>query len=194
MYSAVRNGIRLESPLVGRSRDAAVLRYGETRLIERPFLGHINLRGDAAEVSFADAVARILGVALPLDPNTTSDSGARTACWLCPGEWLIICPGEDEQPLAERLGEVLRFHFASVVQLSGGQTVFRLEGEGARELLAKGCPLDLHPRVFEIGRCAQTHLAKAPVLLLPIPGGIDLIVRRSFADYLWQWLEAAAAH
>jgi sarcosine oxidase subunit gamma len=52
--------------------------------------------------------------------------------------------------------------------------------------------LDLHPRVFTIGQCAQTHVAKVPVLLRPIAGGIELVVRRSFADSLWQWLETAA--
>ena len=192
MCSTLLNGIRLESPLVGRSRETAVLRYGDTSVRERPFLGHINLRGDAADDSFTDCVARIVSVALPLSPNTTRESGERTVCWLCPSEWLIVCPGDDEQPLADQLREGLCFQFASVVQIGGGQTVFCLEGDGARELLAKGCPLDLHARVFRIGQCAQTHVVKAPVLLRPIAGGIELVVRRSFADYLWQWLEAAA--
>jgi len=191
MGSTLLNGIRLESPLVGRSRDAAVLRYEETTIRERPFLGHINLRGDAADKSFTDCVARIVGVALPLGPNTVGDSDERTVCWLGPSEWLIVCPGDDERALANQLREGLRSQFASVVQIGGGQTVFCLEGDGARELLARGCPLDLHPRVFTIGQCAQTHVAKAPVLLRPIAGAIELIVRRSFADYLWQWLEAA---
>jgi sarcosine oxidase subunit gamma len=129
---------------------------------------------------------------LPLSPNSTQESGERTVCWLCPSEWLITCSGDDEQPLASQLREGLRSLFASVVQIGGGQTVFCLEGAGARELLAKGCPLDLHPRVFTIGQCAQTHVAKTSVLLRPTAGGIELVVRRSFADYLWQWLEAAA--
>lgn len=192
MSSTLLDGIRLESPLVGRGRGIAELRYGDACLTERPFLGHINLRGDAADGSFTDCVARIVGVALPIGPNTTNESGERSLSWLCPSEWLIMCPGDDEQLLADRLCEGLRSQFVSVVQLGGGQTVFRLQGGDARELLARGCPLDLHQRVFKIGQCAQTHVAKAPVLLRPIAGGIDLVVRRSFADYLWQWLEAAA--
>jgi sarcosine oxidase subunit gamma len=192
MSSRFVDGIRLESPLVGRSRDAAILRYGATRLAERPFLGHINLRGDAADSSFLDCVEHVVGVALPLRPNTTAAAGERTVFWLCPDEWLITCAGEEEQSLSDRLRADLRSRFASIVQLGGGQTVIRLDGDEARELLAKGCPLDLHERVFKPGQCAQTHVAKAPVLLRPVAGGIELIVRRSFADYLWQWLETAA--
>jgi sarcosine oxidase subunit gamma len=192
MGSTLFNGIRLESPLVGRSLDAAMLHYGDTIVRECPFRGHLNLRGDAADDQFTDCVARIVGVALPLTPNTARDSDERTVCWLCPSEWLIVCPGNDEQRLADQLREGLRSRFASVVQIGGGQTVWCLEGDSARELLARGCPLDLHPRVFTIGQCAQTHVAKAPVLLRPIVGAIELVVRRSFADYLWQWLKAAA--
>jgi sarcosine oxidase subunit gamma len=61
-----------------------------------------------------------------------------------------------------------------------------------REVLAKDCPLDLHPRAFGAGRCAQTRLAKAAVLLRPLAGdAIEIIVRRSFTDYFWLWLQEA---
>ena len=64
-----------------------------------------------------------------------------------------------------------------------------------RELLAKGCPLDLHPRAFDVGQCAQSHLAKAPILIrqLDREPSFEIVVRRSFADYFWLWLEDAAA-
>ena len=46
-----------------------------------------------------------------------------------------------------------------------------------------------------IGQCAQSHLAKAPILIGQIENQpyFELIFRRSFADYLWTWLEGAAA-
>lgn len=193
MSSILRDAIRLESPLVGRSREAAVLSWAQTTIREHPFLGHLNLRGDVADDRFADCVARIVGGPLPVDPNTARSSDERTVYWLCPSEWLIVCPYADEQPLADQLREGLHSQVASVVQTSGGQTVLSIEGDSARELLAKGCPLDLHPRSFRIGQCAQTHVEKVPVLLRPIAGGIELVVRRSFADSLWQWLETVTA-
>ena len=62
------------------------------------------------------------------------------------------------------------------------------QGETARNLIAKGCPLDLHPRVFAAGRCAQSVLAKADVTLhqLDEEPSYDLFVLCSFADYLWR--------
>ena len=51
------------------------------------------------------------------------------------------------------------------------------------------------PTLDDIGQCAQSHLAKAPILLrrLDRRSSFEIIVRRSFADYFWLWLEDAAA-
>jgi len=189
MSSSLPNRIRLESPLIGYPR-GVMLAYHGTVVSERAFLGHINVRGDLVDASFARSAALTIGVDLPSIPNTVHAAGDRGVCWLCPNEWLIICAGDDEHRLAQDLRENLRSCFSSVVELGGGQTVLRLEGSEAGELLARGCPLDLHPRVFSPGHCAQTHVAKAPALLLALQSGIDVVVRRSFADYLWLWLES----
>ena len=69
-----------------------------------------------------------------------------------------------------------------------------IAGPKARDVIAKGCPLDLHPRVFGgVGHCAQSHLAKTTVILHQVSEtpGFDLYTRRSFSDYLWRWLEDA---
>lgn len=192
MSSLVMEGIRFESPLADPGRDSDVLTWGNTRLRERAFLGHINLRGDAADPAFMASAGQVLGVALPIAPNTVHESGAREVYWLCPSEWLIVCSHEEEQSLAGQLGKALRSQFASVVLVGGGQTVFCLAGADARDILARGCPLDLHPRAFAKGQCAQSHVAKAPVLLRATDDGIDIVVRRSFADYLWRWLKSVA--
>ena len=64
----------------------------------------------------------------------------------------------------------------------------------AVDVLREGCSLDFHPRVFRPGLCAQTTVAKAGVLIYYVDQEptIDLIVRRSFAEYLALWLQDAA--
>ena len=64
-------------------------------------------------------------------------------------------------------GGVGRLH-ASINDISGGQTIIRLRGARARDLLNKGCPLDLHPRVFGVGQCAQSHIAKSNALIIQV--------------------------
>jgi sarcosine oxidase subunit gamma len=189
--------IRRESPLVGCHLATHIPEQGAKAgvlLGEWLFLGHINLRGDAAEPAFLKAVAGVLGFNLPGEPNTVAEGDGRVVYWLGPNEWLLVTPQERESELVAALQGSLSELFAAVTDVSSGQTVIAVDGEYARDLLAKGCTLDLHPRVFGPGECAQTLLAKAPVLIhhrrdAPL---FELVVRRSFADYLWRWLEEAA--
>jgi sarcosine oxidase subunit gamma len=50
--------------------------------------------------------------------------------------------------------------------------------------------VDLHPRVFGPGRCAQTLLAKAQVIIHQVNDAptFHLYVRTSFAWYVAEWL------
>ncbi len=163
-------------------------------LMERPFLGYLNLRGALDSVGVRDNVEAILALSLPLRPNTVTLDGQRLACWLGPDEWLVItAPGEKQRAL-EGMRAVISGQRAAVSDVSGGQTLIESAGRHARDVLAKGCTLDLHPRVFPSGRCAQTLVAHCPVLILRAGSrdALGVIVGRSFADYLWRWLVDAA--
>jgi sarcosine oxidase subunit gamma len=162
--------------------------------VERAFLTHVNLRGDPRDDGFTASVRGVLGVALPIEPNTVSTGSGCVACWLGPDEWLVIAAPEFATDLPAALQAAIGDRLSSVTEVSGGQTVVELRGTPVRELLAKDCPLDLHPAALGVGRCAQTRLAKAAVLLRPLAAdAIEVVVRRSFADYFWLWLREAAA-
>ena len=187
-----------ESPLVRFDLEArAASNPARARIVcsERPFLGHINLRGDAGDPRFIASVASVIGTVVPISPNTVSRGHDHVVYWLGPDEWLIVTTNEREAAIARDLREALANGFAAVTEVSGGQTVISLSGDSVRDMLAKGCPLDLHARVFGIDRCAQSHLAKAPILIRHVDAApsFEILVRRSFADYLWLWLEDAAA-
>ncbi|NNG06032.1 MAG: hypothetical protein HKM95_18270 [Inquilinus sp.] len=99
--------------------------------------------------------------------------------------------------LADRLIEALAGLHATAVDIGDGATTIRLAGPRARDVLAKGCPLDLHPRAFGPGRVAQSVIAQADAVIHQTAddgGGpvFEIHVRRSFAEYLWLWLADAA--
>jgi sarcosine oxidase subunit gamma len=159
-----------------------------------PNLDYINLRGDPASKKFVSAVNKVLRHDLPLEANTFS-SGMSTAFWLGPDEWLITSPAGDRPTLPTLLDDALQGMHASMNVLTGGQVAMRISGEHAAALLAKGCTLDLHPKKFMVGQCAQTGLAKASVLICKVDDAptFDVIARRSFAEYLAIWLERAGS-
>jgi sarcosine oxidase subunit gamma len=118
--------------------------------------------------------------------------------WLGPDEWLIVGPADEEAALQSQLHDALGDHVGrvAIVDVSANRTTLELRGPRARELLEFGCPIDLDPRVFGPGRCAQTLLARANVLIwhvTDVPEGTwRLFVRPSFAAYIAAWLADAA--
>ncbi|MDX1575384.1 MAG: sarcosine oxidase subunit gamma family protein [Kiloniellales bacterium] len=171
---------------------------------ERPYRGLVNLRGPSGDTAFAGAVETALGVALPVEPNTTAGTGDLTVFWLGPDEWWVVTPG-DGPALADKLRAALADQKAAVTDVSESRTCIHIRGPRARDLLAKGCPLDLHPRVFAAGQCAQSLCAKAMITLHQVADddadakdakdagpAYDVYVLNSFAEYLWLWLEDAA--
>ena len=181
-----------ESPLVQ-------IRLGEPRgnaprIEEKPFLGYLNLRGKPSNTGFVAGVLKVLGVEAPTAANTVVDAGENRIYWLGPDEWLIVTPAGQQGRLKTDLLSALDDVFCSVVDNSSGLTMIHVSGDNAVALLATDCPLDLHPRVFKPGQCAQTRLAKAGMTVSPLAGGagFEVIIRRSFADYLLHWLQDAA--
>ena len=176
-----------------RAAAEAPARTGIT-LSERPFRAMLNLRGDPADAGFLSAVRTAAGVELPVEPNTTRRAGSLTALWLGPDEWLITAPAGEERVLVPAIRAALGDRHAAVIDLTESRTVIAVSGASARDLLAKGCTLDLHPRAFKVGACAQSGLARAGALLhlLDETPTFEITILRSFADYMWVWLADAA--
>ena len=159
------------------------------RVRERPHKGHLALRGNADERAFTEGVERVLSLALPTAPCTFVAAGASAAYWLGPGEWLLLVEDPTQTAALEsRLRDALPGHFA-VVDVSGGQTLINLSGPAVAEVMKKSCVYDFSAANFPPGRCVQTVFAKASALVAKTAdGSLDVIIRRSFADYLAAWL------
>ena len=173
----------------------ASLTAGPLTLNEMPVPGQINLRGQASDAAVAKAVARVLGCELPVVANTVVAGGELSVLWLGPDEWLVLTAPGAEAGTSAGLSEALAGQHCAVTDVTGNRALLRLSGAPAREVLAKGCSLDLHPSRFAPGQCAQTLLARSGIILSQIDDApsYDILPRRSFAEYTWRWLEDAMA-
>lgn len=188
---------RQESPLVERmpyEAPASAPADAGVTLREPPRYGYINLRGNPDDAAFLDAIEVEFGCRPPLEPNTVIVSDAVSAMWLGPDEWYLRTAHGTEHDTATTLERALTGRHAAINKVGSGLATLELGGAHARDVLEKGCTLDLHPRMFAPGQCAQTLLAKANVLLHPYGAQpvYEIVVRRSFADYLFAWLADAA--
>lgn len=160
------------------------------RLAEQPTRRVVELRARPT-AAFRDAAASLFGISLPAaSPETTVGDGI-IVLWMGPDRWWFIDTGA--LPQDAEIHRALDAFTAAVVEIGDSLAVISLSGPHARDVLAKGCTLDLHPRAFRGGQIAQTLLAKAQITLNQTADSeYEIYVRRSFAEYLWTWLEDAA--
>lgn len=176
-------------------------RYGSVRveqpgvwLAQRRALGIVHLSAGRDERRFRTRVEERAGVALPVEPNTASGDDVRAALWQAPGRWLVVA-AEPDGVLVRELATVRDELGGAAVDVSHGWVGLRIGGDAARELLAKGCSLDLHAGRFPPGRCAQSECRGVYVFVHAVDGSprFDLYCQRSFARSLWGWLCDGAA-
>jgi sarcosine oxidase subunit gamma len=162
-------------------------------LHEKPFHGMVLLRLNLRDKGAREAVESAMVTSLP-EANRAVAGAAGTVLWLGPDEFLIVGEPGGEAPLMASLSTALRGRRGVALDISDSRTMIALSGRRARDLLAKGSGLDLHPRSFAPGHCAQSFLAKVKIALhqLDDAPSYHIIVERSVAEYLFLWLADAA--
>jgi sarcosine oxidase subunit gamma len=139
------------------------------------------------------AVKSSYGVDLP-DDATVGQGPEVSFVGYGPGQWLAVSETFAGDALARDLKQRLK-GLASVSDQSGGRTVLRLSGPRARDVLAKGLPIDLHPRAFGPGSAATSTISLMGVQLWQVDDvpTYDIALFRSLSASLWRWLTASAA-
>jgi heterotetrameric sarcosine oxidase gamma subunit len=185
--------MRLRHPLDG------VARPGTTGMVpaDGPGIVLTDRRGLAlcqlmARKGQAARLAELFGIAG--QPGRATVTERFTACPLSPGQWLLIASDGRDGAFARAMAERAA-GLGYVSEQSHGRQAIRVAGRRARELMAKGCRLDLHPRVSAPAFCAQTQMAQIGVTILQVDDRptYDLFVFAGFAEAFWHWLTEAAA-
>jgi methylglutamate dehydrogenase subunit D len=149
-------------------------------------------RRDATD-RLARSVQSAFALELPRAPRY-AEAGAVAFAWAGPGQWLALGERMTGADLARRLRAAVG-EAASVIDQSHGRTLIRVAGLRARDTLAKGVLIDLHPSAFGPGNTASTvisHIAAHFWQVDAMPT-YDLAVASSFALAFLQWLIEAAA-
>lgn len=132
------------------------------------------------------AGALIAALALP-GPGRAATTPWGEALSIAPDSWLVLAAPGGFAALPSR-------DDAIVVDQSAGYRIFMVVGTDARAMLAKGCRVDLHPRVFPIGAVARTVIAQIPAIVHRLAeDGYRLLAPSSLAHSFDQFLRHAGA-
>jgi sarcosine oxidase, subunit gamma len=144
-------------------------------------------RGRAAELA---GIARAQGVTLPTFGRIAAGVSSLSLC-VRPQRWLLLTPPAAPGAAAADWHR----HCAgagAAVDLSSGLAAGYLQGPALREVLARGCRLDLDADVFPPGHAVATIVAQVSIILAALGPGLLLLTPATTAMHLNEWLESAA--
>ncbi len=156
-------------------------------LDEKAF-GHLVIRASFDDKKLRAAIKSVTGLKFPTKALSSMENKEYSINWISPDEVLLLVPEKTEFEVETKLRELMTGHFA-IVNVTGGQTVLELSGERAETILKKSSSYDVSPSNFPIGKVVTTVFAKSQAVIRRTgDNSFQLIVRRSFNDYIWQWI------
>ena len=139
------------------------------------------------------AIRERYGVELPDTPQRVEGKDI-AFIWAGPDQWIAIAERGQDRDIEVELKPLLD-GLSSIVDQSDARAVVRISGPPARDVLAKGVPIDLHPRAFKANNVAITHASHIGIIFWQIDDApaYEIAMFRSFADSFAHWLLESSA-
>jgi len=167
-------------------------------MVEKTPILKINLRGDINNKDFTSKVGKILEIIMPVEVGSIILKKEILIITTGPNEWLIISNNvikndNNNQELENILYETIsKNNLGSVTNVTDQFIVFSLKGSNIFEILSKSSPFDFDKLLDNCS--AQTLLNNIDVTIIKKDNeNVDLLVRRSFSEYLWDWIIDSAS-
>ena len=157
----------------------------------RPYASPVLQVGEAREFSLLQVVGSSKAITpitgkVPGKVGVATQSNGRILMRTGENQFWIVGPENDD--LATKLREV-----AILTPLSHSRTRIFIEGAPARDILAKGIPLDFHSTVLKPGMFVMTGIHHTPVLVrCTSENRFEIYALRTFALSVYDWLTDAA--
>ncbi|MBE8182298.1 MAG: sarcosine oxidase subunit gamma [Candidatus Portiera sp.] len=154
------------------------------------------LRGRPDDADFVGVCRDKLGITLPqaLQLTEGKNSSYKTTClWIAPDEFLAILPSNTKDAFLQAATEGLQGMFAAAVDNSGTYSYLNLSGDKLKEVLAKVTLYDTSPHSLPLNKVVGTVAGKSQIVLFrKDEHSVDVLVRFSFADYVWRLIARGA--
>ena len=156
------------------------------------------VRGKKRE--FISAVGKSLNILLPTEANTSTQSDKLTALWLSPDEWMIFSNDIMNKDLndyeTEKLlqNNISKINLGAVTDVTDQFVMINLKGNKIYELFQSGSPFNFNNFKNKKGATSQTILGKIDIIVHnQDKNTVNLLVRRSFSEHLFSWMNDAAS-
>ncbi len=148
----------------------------------------MTLKADLSNKATRTALKKVLGSAVPAPRKIV-----KGVAWMAPDELLVMVPeGTTPEDLVNQLHTEIKAPILAV-DVSDARAVMTLKGNAAREVLAKGAPVDLSAEAFAQGDFRRTRLGQVAVAFwMEADDEITLVCFASLKQFMFDWLVNAA--
>jgi sarcosine oxidase subunit gamma len=165
---------------------------GAVKITEAGLRGMITLRGDLTSVPLNAAVSAAVGLDIPAQRKINHGPKGGVA-WMTPDELLLVVDYDKADAIVAEISKALADEHHMVVNVSDARAVFLIEGKGAREVLAKGAPVDLSTEAFGAGDFRRSRIGQLAAAFWTTDGeSFELVCFRSVGAFMFDWLSNAA--
>ena len=149
----------------------------------------VNVRADPVAMA---AIETTCGIALPVKPNSMTNSGRRSIVWAGPDRWLILSGDHGDEVLVGQINQAALGLHGNATLISDQYAGYVLTGAQSRNILAQGCALDLDR--FMHGQSAVCAFARTSAIIVPLDHDNDylLLFAASLAEYFEEWFVMAS--
>ena len=152
----------------------------------------ITLRGDITSPQIKAAVSAAVGLDIPAQ-RKINHGPMGGAAWMSPDELLLLVDYDKAEAVTADISNALQGEHHMAVNVSDARAVFTVDGRGAREVLAKGAPVDLSPDAFGPGDLRRSRVGQlAAAFWMVGPETFELVCFRSVDAFMFNWLTNAA--
>ena len=126
----------------------------------------------------------------PNDNSKVTTNNKTRILWNAPKTWLII---SDKENIIDTIKEKCSKENFAITDISHSRAVVQIKGLQAREVLKKGCPLNISK--FEINNCAGSVFHGITIVVDCIndnPDTFNLLTLRSFGESFYHHITDAA--
>ena len=147
----------------------------------------LQINGTPPSIMAGAGLRSALGLEADPQANHALAGSDVTLLWTGADQWLAVSSEQSVETLGNAVRTGLGGADSTFTDLSHARTVVRVGGAMARDLIAKGCPLDVDALVP--GDSASSMLGSFNVIIhCRAEDSFDLYVFRSFGLAMWEWL------
>tara|TARA_B110001452_G_scaffold163790_1_gene136567 strand:+ start:580 stop:1143 length:564 start_codon:yes stop_codon:yes gene_type:complete len=149
---------------------------------------------------FVSTIGKHLNMLLPTEANTSTSGENLTALWLSPDEWMLISnksvnKDTNTYKVEDNLiNNISKVNLGAVTDVSDQFVMINIKGDKVFELFATGSPFNFNKFKSKKGAVVQTILSHIDVIIHLVDiNEVNLLVRRSFSEHLYSWINDSAS-